>query len=595
MGRIPLSYLLSILALFLFSLSFFSVDLFMPHLKRWKSEKMLLESKVYLDDSIDGSSDLLDFGIAKAKIAYLLNPTNEEAFENYNLLLFRSKPSNALKSWFAYLETMDAAADKRVLLLERCLNTLRNDELPIMDRRIAAEIAFSQMRTLAQAEGWMDDPENVVLVCELLAESGRLSEALSMIRTLVQKHPKHPPAIFLLVRLSVHLKDTSELPWIGNSLAILSARKDEVGIEAIRHMSLLHLLLPLDPESLNKCINLLSTNENAKPIDFLRINALRFASTRNETEQNLIIKTCSQLFDLENPKELLIFSNWLAKLKAFPSLIEYLPSSKAKTDENLFKIRMNALANLKDVASIHQEVKGAVIIPTRWRIVVEARALTLTGKFKEASIVLDRLPPILGDDFRKAISVCEYLEASGDVIALIHVLETLIEEPIHQRYALQKLLQYRSASAPLEDLLDWMSKLSQMEENTTSFSETYLYFELLDPDLASPSKKLTDLLREAKAMHARRDSPQTRITLALAHLRNSSPDQALVALGKPENWTKWQGSRPAWAFICSQVLSLNHASEKALVVSRNIDFRKMDRAEKESLAKLFPQQIKIEQ
>ena len=234
-------------------------------------------------------------------------------------------------------------------------------------------------------------------------------------------------------------------------------------------MSLLHLLLPLDPESLNKCINLLSTNENAKPIDFLRINALRFASTRNETEQNLIIKTCSQLFDLENPKELLIFSNWLAKLKAFPSLIEYLPSSKAKTDENLFKIRMNALANLKDVASIHQEVKGAVIIPTRWRIVVEARALTLTGKFKEASIVLDRLPPILGDDFRKAISVCEYLEASGDVIALIHVLETLIEEPIHQRYALQKLLQYRSASAPLEDLLDWMSKLSQMEENPTSF------------------------------------------------------------------------------------------------------------------------------
>ncbi|MEC9123570.1 MAG: hypothetical protein VX969_05435, partial [Verrucomicrobiota bacterium] len=200
-----------------------------------------------------------------------------------------------------------------------------------------------------------------------------------------------------------------------------------------------------------------------------------------------------------------------------------------------------------------------------------------------------------GDDFRKAISVCEYLEPSGDVIALIHVLETLIEEPIHQRYALQKLLQYRSASAPLEDLLDWMSKLSQMEENTTSFSETYLYFELLDPDLASPSKKLTDLLREAKAMHARRDSPQTRITLALAHLRNSSPDQALVALGKPENWTKWQGSRPAWAFICSQVLSLNHASEKALVVSRNIDFRKMDRAEKESLAKLFPQQIKIEQ
>ena len=595
MGRIPLSYLFSTFLLFLFGISFFCVDLFMPHLKRWKSEKMLLESKVYLDDSLDGSSDLIDYGITKAKIAYLLNPTNEEAFENYSLLLFRSKPSNALRAWFAYLGERGPDAGKGVLLLERCLKTLRNDELSIRARRVAGEIAFSQMQRLAQVEGWMDDPKNVVLVSELLAENGRLPEALSMIRALVEKHPNHPPAIFLLVRLSVHLKDTSRLPWIGNSLAILSAKKDEVGIEAIRHMSLLHLIQPLDPESLNKCINLLSSNEHAKPIDFLRINALRFASTRNEAEKDLIIKTCSQLFDLENPEQLLIFSNWLAKLKAFPSLIEYLPSAKAKTDEDLFKIRMNALANLKDVASIHQEVKGAVIIPTQWRIVVEARALALTGKFKEASIVLDRLPPILSDDFRKAISVCEYLEVSGDIIGLVHVLETLIEEPMHRRYALQKLLKFRSASAPLEDLLDWMSKLSQMEENPDSFSETYLYLELLTPDLASPSKKLTDLLREAKALHARRDSPQTRITLALAYLRNNSPDQALVALGRPENWTKWQGSRPAWAFICSQVLRLNHASEKALVVSRNIDFSKMDRAEKESLAKLFPQQIPIEQ
>jgi len=79
--------------------------------------------------------------------------------------------------------------------------------------------------------------------------------------------------------------------------------------------------------------------------------------------------------------------------------------------------------------------------------------------------------------------------------------------------------------------------------------------------------------------------------LALGHLRNDAPDQALVALGRPENWRQWTNTRGAWSFLASQIYRLNKDSEKAMVLSKEVNFARMDRAEKESLQALFPSQF----
>ena len=591
MSRIKFNYVASLFFLIVFGIGFFSAHSFMPKLRQWKSKKMFVQSKVYLDESIEGTSALMQDGIRKARLAHLLDPENKETFENYNLLLFRAEPSEALRNWSIRLENQNDLVEERILLLERCMDTLRNDDLAPSERKKAGKLAFVQMSHLVNIDHWTHSPENALIVCELLAETGNQAQALRQTNLLLEKSPGHPQAIFLITRLSVHLNDRSKIRQIATSLASLSAQRNEVGIDAIRHMTLLHLIYPLDPKSLSKCIDLLNTNQFAKPIDFLRINALRLAASSNEGEKSSIIKTCSELFDLEKTEDLRTFANWLARLKEFEALLKFLPASKASVDESLFKTRMNALAHLTDIESIHREAKNAPIIPSQWRIVVEARAFALTGNFKEATAILDRLLPVLGDDYRKVRTVCEYLEQSNDISSLVHILEKLVDKPIHQRYALRKLMQHRAASASLQELLTWMSKLSTMEDNDPSFSETYLYFELLNPLLPSPSIELSRLIEEAKANRHKQDSPQARISLALSHLRNEAPDQALVALGKPEEWRKWQGSRSAWAFICSQVLRLNHDSEKAFVILEKIDFNKMDKAERESLRALFPDQF----
>ncbi len=566
-----------------------TIGFYLPHVKKWKSNKLLNLSKVYQDESISNESNLLVDGVRKARIANLLDPSNLETRENFIELLFRSNPTEALQKWARIFSIEKVSEDKRVTMLKRSIKTLKNDSLQIYEKRIAGEIAIAQLNILLSVDDWLESPDNSLIAAELLAETGNPIRANEIVKKSLENHPTHAESIFLLTRLTVHLSDDENLSYIAKKLADLSNRKSTSGVEAIRHLTLLHLLNPLAKKSLKTCIELLQSNPHAETIDFMRIHALQYDIAANETEKISIINLCSEQFDLAQSKELLIFSSWLGRLGAHQALLQFLSSSKAKVDEELFKLRMNALAQTNDLDSIHFEVNNAPIIPERWRLVIEARAFSLEGNYKESIKVLDRLLPVLGNDPRLVRTVCNYLENSEDVKGLAHILNKLIDQPIHQSFALRKLMQHRASSATLEELLGWMSKLAKLHGNDPFFSQTYLYFELLDPFLTTPSRKLDSLIEEASRNLSENNNPQNRVTLALAQLRNRSNDKALLALGPVRNWRNWQNERPAWTFISSEVFRLNHDSEKALILLKSVDFRSFDRAEKESLAQLFPQ------
>ena len=481
--------------------------------------------------------------------------------------------------------------DKHTELLEKSLFTLKDDGLPLQDRKIAGEVSYREINQLIQNPLWSNDPDNILVFCELLAETGKAEQARKRLVQLLEEYPLYPEGVFLLTRLTVHLKDSSKLLEIGRSLASLSAQRNDIGVSAIRHMTLLHLLNPLSPKSLDRCIELLRSNPKSEPIDYMRIFALQYASIKDENKRAEIVLQCSALFDLDSRKELLIFCRWLARLGEFQRLIEYLPSAKARVDEDLFKLRMNALAQVGDLERIHTEVANAPLIPTLWRMVVEARAFAMQEKYSDSKDVLDRLIPLLGDDPREVRGVCLYLEASKDIRGLCHVLEKLSEQSIHARFALNKLLQYRAGSADIIELQKWLGKLSEISPEDQALRSSYLYLQLLNPSLPSPSNTLNDLIKEAQSITEQTNLPQARITLALSHLRNQAPDQALVALGRPEDWRQWTDTRGAWSFIASQIYLLNKDSEKSVVLGKKVNFAAMDRAERESLKKLFPGQF----
>ena len=312
MFGLNLSYIFTLFCLLIFGAAFFTIDLYLPKIRKWKSSELFQQSKIYLDESIDNAGGLLDEGVRRGRIAYFLNPQDQETLYNYVRLQFRTNPSEALMNWASALEKDDNLENHNELL-EKSLQTLKNDELSLKDRKIAGQVCYRVIDKLMQIKTWTSDPDNILNFCELLAETGKAEQAKKKLSELLDEYPLYPEGVFLLTRLTVHLQDRSKLLEIGRSLASLSSQRNKIGVDAIRHMSLLHLLNPLSKSSLDRCIELLQSNPVAKPIDHMRIHALQYASTQNEKRREEIVFQCSALFELENRKELLIFSRWLAR------------------------------------------------------------------------------------------------------------------------------------------------------------------------------------------------------------------------------------------------------------------------------------------
>ena len=542
---------------------------------------------MYLDSSIDNAGGLLESGVRKARIALLLNPKSKDAEENYLNLLFKVEPLEALVLW-AKSPLVDNDLKEKNILFLKCLSLLKGGQLEGKEMKIASTITLKLGEELEQSKTWISKPINALSLAELLAEIGHLDLAYNRVKKILSKNPDFPEAIFLATKLIVNSKNKSEAINISRKLASLSTRRNQIGIDAIRHMTLINLLEPISQDGLERCIELLRSNSASEPIDFLRVFALLYTKTKNPSKQNFIISQCSSMFNLDDKKELLILSNWLGKLGAFEYLIHYVPASKAKVDEDLFKLRMSALARLGDTERISQELNDAPIIPLIWRLVVEARSLSMSNRFDEARKTIDRLLPLISEDPRKVRSICYYLESVEDIISVCHLLEKIIDKPIHQKFALDKLIEHRSASADLKELLSWLSKLKDMRKQQPELENAYLYFSLLDPDLFPSSRELTDFIEQAEKQYSLHYNSSTQITLSLAHLRNQDPSNALVALGEPWDWRKWGRERSAWAFIAAKVYYLNHDTEKGDILLTGVDFERMDKAEKESLLKLFP-------
>ena len=149
MFGLQLSYIFTLFCLLLFGGAFFSVDFYLPKIRYWKSAKLFHQSKIYLDETIDNAGGLLDEGVRRGRIAHLLHPKDPETLYNYVRLQFRTDPAKALLRWSAALRNIEDL-DKHTELLEKSLLTLKDDELPLADRKIAGEVSYREINQLIQ-------------------------------------------------------------------------------------------------------------------------------------------------------------------------------------------------------------------------------------------------------------------------------------------------------------------------------------------------------------------------------------------------------------------------------------------------------------
>lgn len=576
-------------ALVAFATAFFTAPVYLPLVQKWKADKLVKNSEAFKSESLSNTTGLLEAGIQRAKIAMLLLPEDINIARNYIEILTYAAPLEAILEWQKIMQLKGANAEDRELLVLHCLKVARNKDanLTRSSRRFAMLTASKQLQILETDPNWRSFAEHKLLKAELLAENGKPHESLKIVNLLLeQKNEESPEVVFLYARLAAHLGSAQYLAKAGKLLANFAPRVDQTGIDAIRHMTLIHTSLAIADQGLNRCLELLKLNPHSKPIDFLRIHALRFDSASKEHEKRAVLAECADLFDLSDDRELETYCRWLGRLRAFASLLEDLPAKRARLNEELFKLRMNALAVLEKSDEMMKELANAPSIPSHWKLIISVRLHSISGNLDKVTSDLDQLLKIIGNDTRRVLSTCNYLEVSGDIRSLCHILESVLDEPGLREYALNKLLEYRASSATLHEIRYWVSTLRKIHNEDPRLRNADIYFELLDP--TTSKNKISKLVQKTDLLKSDDKDYSFRINCALARLRNQEPDLALVALGDMTDWRDWRETRPAWILICSQILRLNQQTQKAIQLESNITEENIGLAERKALTSLFP-------
>jgi len=589
MRNLPVAYLILMFALASFATAFFTAPSYLPLIRKWKAEELVKDSEKFKSESLTDTTGLLGTGIHKAKIAMLLLPEEVNVARNYIELLSVTAPLEAILEWQKLILLNGANLEDREMLVLHCLKVARNKDTRFEDnsRNFAMRTASEQLKVLEADAKWRSFIENKLLKAEFLAENGKPLESLEIVDELLRQRKDVPPkVVFLFSKLAAHLGQSQYLEKAGRLLVKFAKRQDKTGIDAIRHMTLIHATLPIANHSLDRCLEFLNINPHSKSIDFLRIHALRFDSAAQEHEKRAVLEECAELFDLNNNSQLETYCRWLGRLRSFSLLLEKLPAARARLNEELFKLRMNALAVLERRDDMKNELANAPAIPSQWKLIISVRLHSLSGEFDKAASDLDQLLKEVSKDTRRVLSTCRYLEASGDVRSLCHILENVIDEPGLRRYALDKLLQYRASSAKLHEIQYWISKLREINSENADLKNAELYFELLEP--SASKNKISKLVEKSNRLLTQNKDRQFRITAALAHLRNEEPDKALVDLGDISDWRTWSETRPAWILICSQILRQNQQTRTAIRLESSIIKDSIGLAERKAITSLFP-------
>ena len=184
-----------------------------------------------------------------------------------------------------------------------------------------------------------------------------------------------------------------------------------------------------------------------------------------------------------------------------------------------------------------------------------------------------------------------YFEKSKDFHCFFYFLKKIKKITVHKKFALNKLLIYGSSSATLNDLIEWTDELVKMDDSNVKIAQANLYFRLLNPSLQKDSRELKELTELSRNMNLEHNNFESKINMALAHLRNGSADLALSALGKNNEWLNWENKRPAWKWIISKILEKNQIDRVSF--SQENLIKKMSRAERESLSVILPNIVKL--
>tara|TARA_Y100001934_G_scaffold282612_1_gene397161 strand:- start:3674 stop:5449 length:1776 start_codon:yes stop_codon:yes gene_type:complete len=583
-----------------FCVAFFKSDDLMLPLRNWQAMKFLDQSKGYQAiGKLKSTQGQDEDAIKTAEKAYLLAPANMTIARNLAKVYYKVDPIKGLDHWENIIKMPGATLGDRIHLVNLALKGAtrpnersQNQKIRLnSERKYFLEVARRQLALLSKDHRFRERREFQMTKAEYLAEVGNPETALAEIQKLRAKEDGKDPLIDLIFcRIAIRFNRPELVEEAKSLLRKLAEGDGQTAIEAIRHFSLVHLVRPLAQEEIVELQVLLEKN-NPSVVDRLRLLSLELDVAKDSDERNRVISKCASIFDLSVDSDLVVYSNWLGKMGQMEVLLEVLPLSRASRSEDLFKIRLAALANLGRFEALEIELEQSNVLQAYWRYAFGARALSASRKFTEVKIKLNKLVDAIYDDNRKVIAVCKWFAESADEPSLCYILEKLSNDSRYEIFCAEGLLRHRGATAKLADIQKWISILALDKPVDLKLQNVRLYWALLSPNPTKAELKEWLNLSNQHLAHAPNDL-QFRITAGLALLRNDLPIEALSILenapGKAISRPPWKLTRPAWTKIYAVALARNQRTEESIDLANAVAKRSSSRAETIALSAIFP-------
>ncbi|MEW6156690.1 MAG: hypothetical protein AB1813_04620 [Verrucomicrobiota bacterium] len=519
-------------------------------LKTWRAQKFAAQASVLMQQQ------KWEEAFRKAQAAYQLSPLDVETLRVVARLYSVLGKEQAFPFWEQLLSHPASTHQDRLEFVQLALRLRR------------LEIAEKQLAPLLE-----ETPEDLMtlqLAAELFFLKRELVQALSYARKASAKQPGNQALQLTLSRLLLQSEDPADnLDGKKTALSLID-HPDQVGLEALVLAAQLGQLLP---------------DEKRLVIDRLRKHPLATAEHRvlaldltlslsPQKEDELFIAACQEA-QRGKPEELVAVSRWLNRHREFTRTIELISPAKALEQQDLFLVRLDALAALgqwKEIRRILEEEK--IPIDNVLKQLYLARIARELNLPEEASLHWRRVHLEVGQQPQALLYIAQYAERLNEKTEAAKAYRRLTQTPALARQAYSALIRLAESDKNLFALRELMKELMALypEERTPKNDLAYVNL-LLNQNVEAA------LETAERLYHSNTNMLAFRTTLALAHLRRGEVETARKLYdGFQLNWSQ---VLPGWQAVHVAVRGANGETNLARTLARQIPLDRLKNEEKQ--------------
>lgn len=493
-----------------------------------------------------------------AKAAYALNPTDLEVARTLAGIVNLAQPTEAPTMW-RDIYAQSGEEEDLVEWFDSVLRLADKQELNRLAERLATDFPQSPEAMHRQAQAALHNGKTERAI-ELSGQAARAENASEVIQ-------------FFYVRLSQR-SDQAETRNAGlNWLREMSKRSDETGLKAARML----LSSPeISRDQLLQAAAELAKHPKAERQDLLTEIVLR----RNQGQQSAeeLINEVKDLFELENPEELVELGRWLNQQGRSADFLQLVDGKTAEQRRDLFLVWLDAMALDRRWEEL-QPVMERPSIPLEpfTRVLFRARIQQELGNERIRDLIWKQALLEAEDDIGKLQFAYDYaVKLQWDQQAR-DALDRLLRIPRAQRVAYEQLIDLGQETNDVDALRADLRRMAEAYPNDLSVANDLAYLNLLvGEDMEASAQTALRLLQEAEQPFLAH-----RITLALAYYQGGQHSEALDLLYPLA--INWEEARPGWRAVYAAILAKNGYQRESQDIMKGVNVDELLPPEREIL------------